>query len=375
MLYCKQRKPKGVVNLEEKSGVMEYKCPCCNAGLIFGNDTQQLTCQYCDNTFDIQAVQAYQESQTETFQEEFVWEDAPKQEWNQEEQQSMRVFQCPSCGAQLITDENTAATFCPYCDNPTILPARLSGGFKPDSVIPFQTDKEDAKAAFLKLCKGKPLLPKEFTTQQRLEKITGMYVPFWLYDCSAEFDGSYKATRIHRWSDSRYNYTKTDHFLLRRGACAAFAGIPMDGSVKMDDVFMESIEPYDYGQLTEFDSAYLSGYLADKYDVPSEDGKDRIRQRVDRSIEDHLQSSLLGYATVLNTGKQLRIDHSKARYVLLPVWMLNTRYGDKIYTFAMNGQTGKMTGSFPICPKRSAAWFAGISAGVTLLSALIQLMF
>lgn len=362
------------MNVEKQSGVMEYKCPCCDAGLIFGNDTQQLTCQYCDNTFDIQTVKAYQESQTVTSKEEILWEDSQKEEWSPEEQESVRVFQCPSCGAELITDENTAATFCPYCDNPTILPSRLSGGLKPDSVIPFQTGKEDAKAAFLKLCKGKPLLPKEFTAEQRLEKITGMYVPFWLYDCSAEFDSSYKATKVRQWSDSKYNYVKTDHFLLRRSGSAEFIGIPMDGSEKMDDAFMESIEPYDYSSLTAFDTAYLSGYLADKYDVPSEDGNQRIRQRVDRSVEDQLQASFLGYTTVLNTGKQLKIDHSKARYVLLPVWMLNTRYRDKTYTFVMNGQTGKMTGSFPICPKRSAAWFAGISAGVTLLALLVQML-
>ena len=357
-----------------QSNVIAYKCPCCNAGLIFGNDTQQLTCEYCDNTFDIDAVRAFNETQSDPEQESFEWEPASPREVSDEEQQTMHAVQCPSCGAEIITEEQTAATFCPYCDNPTVLPGRLSGGLKPDAVIPFKTDKEDAKAAFLRLCKGKPLLPKEFTAQQRLEKITGIYVPFWLYDCSADFDGSYKATRIHRWSDAHYHYVKTDHFLLRRSACAGFAGIPMDGSEKMDDVFMESIEPYDYGQLTDFDTAYLSGYLADKYDIPSENGKDRIRERVDRSIQDQLQSSFLGYATVIPTGKNLKIDHSKAKYVLLPVWILNSRYQDKLYTFAMNGQTGKMTGSFPVCPKRSAMWFGGICAGVTLLSALIQLL-
>ena len=356
------------------SNVIEYKCPCCNAGLVFEDDAQRLTCPYCDNTFEIDAVRAFNESQEEAAQDEFHWEDTPKRQWSEEELRSMRVFQCPSCGGEILTEETTAATFCPYCENPTILPGKLGGGLKPEAVIPFKTDKEDAKAAFLKLCKGKLLLPKNFTSQQRLEKITGIYVPFWLYDCGATFDGSYKATRIHRWSDSRYNYTKTDHFLLRRKATADFSGIPMDGSAKMDDTFMESIEPYDYSQLTDFDTAYLSGYLADIYDVPSEDGKERIRQRVDRSMEEELQTSLLGYATAIPVTKQLSIDHSKARYVLLPVWMLNTRYQDKIYTFAMNGQTGKMTGSFPVCPKRSAAWFGGIFAGVTLLSALIQML-
>lgn len=358
--------------MDDPSRVLEYKCPCCNAGLVFGKNTQKLTCEYCGNTFDIDTVRAFQESENQKPSEEFHWEDVQRQEWTEEAQQAMRAFQCPSCGGEILTEETTAATFCPYCDNPTIMPSRLSGGFRPDAVIPFQKDKEDAKAAFLRLCKGKPLLPKEFTKEQRLERITGLYVPFWLYDCGADFDGSYKATRIHHWSDSKYNYTKTDHFLLRRGAEAEFAGIPMDGSSKMDDTFMESIEPYDYRQMKNFDMAYLSGYLADKYDVPSENGEDRIRQRVNTAIRDELQSTLLGYASVIPTTQRLRVNHSRAKYALLPVWILNTRYRGKLYTFAMNGQTGKLTGTFPICPKRTAAWFCGICAGVTLLAMLVQ---
>lgn len=360
--------------MEDATQVLEYKCPCCNAGLVFGNKTQQLTCEYCDNTFDIDTVKAYNDSETTQQTDNFQWENTQKQQWHEAEQQRLRTFQCPSCGGEILTDENTAATFCPFCDNPTIMPSRLSGGLKPDAVLPFKNSKEDAKTAFLNLCKGKPLLPKSFTSEQRVEKITGIYVPFWLYDCDADFDGRYKATRIHRWSDSHYHYTKTDHFLLRRNAEARFTGIPMDGSSKMDDTFMESIEPYDYSQLENFDMAYLSGYFADKYDVPSENGEERIRQRVEQTIRDELQGSMLGYATVVPTSRHLDIDHSQARYVLLPVWMLNTKYKDKIYTFAMNGQTGKMTGSFPICPKRTAAWFAGICTGVTLLVTLLQMM-
>ena len=254
------------------------------------------------------------------------------------------------------------------------MPGRLSGGLKPDAMIPFRTTKEDAKAAFLRLCKGKPLLPKGFTQQQRLEKITGMYVPFWLYDCSGDFKGSYKATRIHRWMDANYTYTRTEHFLLNRASNADFSGIPMDGSSKMDDTFMESIEPFDIGALTDFDTAFLSGYYADKYDVEADSGKERVRQRVENAMNDRIQSSLVGYSTVIPTSRQLQIQHSKARYVLFPVWILNSKYGGKLYTFAMNGQTGKMTGTLPICPKRSFAWFAGIFAAVTALATVVQLI-
>ena len=360
--------------MSQPSQVIEYKCPCCNAGLVFGEETQQLKCAYCDNTFDIDTVRAYNEGTSQENTDDFQTEAEPQQQWSDAEQAHMRAFSCPACGGEIITDENTAATFCPYCDNPTILPARVSGGLKPDGVIPFKTSKADAKAAFLGLCKGKLLLPKLFTQEQLLEKITGIYVPFWLYDCSADFDGSYKATRIRTWSDARYHYTKTDHYLLRRAAEASFAGIPVDGSTKMDDVFMESIEPFDYGQIEPFDTAYLSGFLADKYDVPSENGRERVRQRVNQSLEDQVQSSLLGYATTVPTSRNLHVTHSTAKYVLLPVWILNIRYREKLYTFAMNGQTGKITGSFPSCPQKTALWFGGIFAGVTAVATLVQML-
>lgn len=355
--------------------VLEYKCPCCGAGLVFGDHVQKMTCQYCENEFTLDAVKAYNDSLNQENVQDFQWEKEEKQAWSEEEQSAMRSFVCPSCGGELVTDDNTAATFCPYCENPAILPGRLSGGLKPEAVIPFQTSKEDAKAAFLKLCKGKPLLPKFFTQEQRLEKITGLYVPFWLYECTGQMDGSYQATRVQFWSDAKFNYTRTEHFLLNRSAAAEFERIPMDGSSKLDNALMESIEPYDYSQMVDFHTAYLSGFFADKYDVEAQLGQERIRQRVSQTMEDMVQSTLTGYATVIPSSKQLSVHHGKAKYALLPVWMLNTRYKDKIYTFVMNGQTGKMTGTFPICPKRTAAWFAGICACVTALVSLVQWIF
>ena len=355
------------------TAVQEYKCPCCDAPLVFGAGTQQMKCEYCDNTFDLDTVKVCAESDTLQDNTQLHWEETSQQSWSDLDQTGLRSFVCDACGGELITDDHTAATFCPYCGNAAILPARVSGGVKPDGVIPFKTTKDDAEKAFLALCKGKPLLPKFFTKEQQIQKITGMYVPFWIYDCDADFNGTYKATRIHSWSDANYIYTKTDHYLLRRQADAAFSGIPFDGSTKMEDSFMESMEPFHYDDVVDFDAAYLSGYLADKYDVEAKDGENRIRQRVETSIDDQLQSSFLGYDTVIPTARQFRIDHSKAKYVLLPVWILNTKYGGKTYTFAMNGQTGKMTGSFPACPRKTAAWFCGIWAAATAIVSLIQL--
>lgn len=355
------------------SEVLEFKCPCCDAGLVFSEGSQRMKCHYCDNEFDLDTVREYNESLNRD--SSFTWEKEDKKSWKPGEEDSLRVYICPSCSGQIMTDANTAATFCPYCGNPTVLSNRLSGGLKPDGVIPFKTGKEDAKAAFLNLCKGKPLLPKLFTQEQQLEKLTGIYVPFWLYDCDASYSANYKATRVRHWSDANFTYTKTDHFRLHRCAEAEFSMIPMDGSKNMDDAIMESIEPYDYSQLVPFETAYLSGFFADKYDVEASQGEERIRQRVSSSMETMIAESLAGYTTKIPTNTSLNISRNKAKYVLLPVWMLSIRYQDQSYTFAMNGQTGKMTGTFPICPKRTAAWFAGIFAAATAISYLFLSFF
>ena len=351
--------------------IMEYKCPCCGAGLLFSGSEQKLTCEYCDNTFELEAVQVFNEQENTRTDH---WETTENTGWSDAEADGVVTYTCPSCGGELMTDENTAATFCPYCGNPTVLPGRLSGGVRPDGVIPFQTTKEQAAAAFQKLCKGKPLLPQDFAAEHRLEKITGVYVPFWLYDCASGFEARYSATRVHSWSDPNYRYTRTEHFLLLRSADAAFACIPMDGSQKMDDTIMESIEPFDFSRLVAFDTAYLSGFLADKYDVEAETGHERVRARVAKSMDELIAPTLIGYATAIPNSKQVHVEHGNAKYVLLPVWMLHTKYKNKTYVFAMNGQTGRMTGTFPICPKQSWKWFGGICAAVGLVTAIIQWM-
>ena len=357
--------------MEHVSSVIEYDCPCCGAALKFSGGEQNLVCEYCDNAFDIDSVKAFNE---EIAPDSFDWDQQNTNAWTAEDVSHLHTFTCQSCGGELITDENTAATFCPYCESSTILPGRLSGDIRPDGVLPFQNTKEDAKNAFLKLCKKKPLLPKNFVEEQRVEKIAGIYVPFWLYDCDGTFNGQYKATRVHHWSDAKYHYTKTDHYLLKRQASAEFASIPMDGSSKTDNAVMESIEPYDYSQIVDFETAYLSGFFADKYDVPSKDGQSRIEQRVSDSLNDAVQDTFVGFSSVVPTAKQLQVAHGKAKYVLLPVWMLYTKYKEKTYLFAMNGQTGKMTGTFPICPKRSLGWFAGMCAGITALMSILTIL-
>lgn len=357
--------------------IQEYKCPCCGAALKFSAESQQLHCEYCENTFDLESVRAYNDT-LDGAEESFDWENydasSGSGDWTEAEREAIRTFHCPSCGGEILTEATTAATFCPYCGNPAIIPGRVSESFRPDLVIPFRLSKEDAQAAFQTFCKGKRLLPKDYVTAQRLEQITGMYVPFWVFDGGVDARIRYRATRVRHWADSRYNYTKTDHFLLQRSGKLQCSGIPVDGSQKMDNTWMEAIEPYNYAQAVPFDMAYLSGYLADKYDVTSEACQPIANERIRNTAESLLADTTAGYASVIPEGKTVQVQSGRVQYMLLPVWVLNSSYEGKTYTFMMNGQTGKLIGKLPISKSRSFVWFGTVCGAVTAVATLLGLL-
>lgn len=350
--------------------LLEYKCPSCGGALHFDAGQQQLKCPYCDTEFDVAALQELEEALQQPTGD-MQWEQEPVQQWTEAESEGFHTYVCNSCGGEITCDETTAATHCPYCDNPVVVAKQVAGQLRPDLVLPFQLTKEEAMAAFGQHLQGKPLLPKLFKSQNRMETIQGMYVPFWLFDAGVGATIRYRATRVHHWSDSNYNYTRTSHYSLLRSGQIAFANVPVDGSVKMDNALMESVEPYDLSQAVDFETAYLAGYLADKFDVSAEDCKQRANERIRASTESYFASTAVGYATVMPEHSNIGLSNGKVRYGLLPVWLLTTRYRDKVYTFAMNGQTGKMVGNLPICWRTFFAYLLGIGLGSGALISLI----
>lgn len=341
-----------------------YKCPCCGAALVWGSKEQELVCEYCDNTFTEAQLKEILEEENKKVQE-------VNAAWNEEEQEQeeiqlngMKVHICQSCGGEIIGDENSVATECVYCGSPTILTENISGVNRPKYIIPFKMDKKTAKERLKEFYKGKRLLPKEFSNKKHIDSIKGVYVPFWLFDCDADADITYKANRTHFWSDSNYDYTKTDHYMLKRKGKLSFEKIPVDASSKMDDAYMDSIEPFNYKQLVEFSEKYLSGYYADKYDVSLDASAPRANERVKRSTEDRFRDTVHGYESVFAESSRINVKNGKAEYTMLPVWLLSKKYKDKIYTFAMNGQTGKIVGELPIDKSKAFKYLFGITAAV-----------
>ena len=352
--------------------LQEFKCPCCGGAIGFDSTIQKMKCPYCDTEFDIETLISYDRELKNERPEDLTWETQAGGRWQEGETDGLRSYICNSCGGEIVTDANTAAAACPYCDSLVVMTEQFAGLLKPDFVIPFQMDAKAAKAALTKHYKGKCLLPKVFKDQNHIEEIKGIYVPFWLFDAEAEADIRYRGTRVQTWSDSDYHYTRPSYYSIRRGGTLAFERVPVDGSSKMADDLMESIEPFDFSDAVDFQTAYLAGYFADKYDVDAEQSTDRANLRVRTSTEDTFSSTVRGYASVIPEYSSIRLQNGRAKYALYPVWLLNTSWKGQRYTFAMNGQTGKFAGDLPMDKGLFWKWFSGVAGGVSLAALAIS---
>jgi len=354
------------------STLQVYKCPCCDGAIEFDSGSQKMKCPYCSTEFEMADLQAYDAALQEQPEDDMRWDTEAGSQWQPGETEDLRVYTCNTCGGEIVCDETTGATECPFCGNPVVMTGQFAGSLKPDLVIPFRLDKKEAMEALRNHYKGKVLLPKGFKDENRLKEIKGIYVPFWLFDAEAEGFVRYKATRTRVWSDSRYNYTETSYYNIIRGGGLGFTGVPVDGSTKMEDALMESIEPFDLSQAVDFQTAYLSGFFADKYDVDAETSIDRANQRIRASTEEAFRDTVHGYNTVTPVSTNIRLQNGVARYALYPVWVMHTRWRDKDYLFAMNGQTGKTVGNLPMDKGLFWKWFLGITGAVAAAAFLIS---
>ncbi len=358
--------------------LLVYKCPNCGGSVEFNSELQKLQCPFCDAEFEIEELNAFNEELNNETSENMEWSVGSSQ-FSDEEQNGLKIYICNSCGGEIVTDDTTLASACPFCDSPVVMTENMKGILRPDYVIPFKLDKDAAKKKFSSHLKDKKLLPELFKSDAHIDEIKGIYVPFWLFDSDTDASVRFRATRTFTWSDSRYIYTRTSHYSLFRAGSVSFERVPVDGSEKMPDDLMESLEPYTFEDALDFNSAYLAGYFADKYDVPLETCMLRANQRIKSSVEDAFRETVDGsFATVRMENSNVYLKNGVSKYALYPVWLLNTTYHGEKYIFAMNGQTGKFVGNLPIDKKKAALWFGSVfavaSAAFYGLASLIALI-
>ncbi|MBR3516527.1 MAG: hypothetical protein IKO10_09450 [Lachnospiraceae bacterium] len=324
-----------------ENGFHDYKCPNCGGPLAFRGDLNKMACEYCDSQFDMSEF-----SQDTQVKEEVT-------DWQQNAAQKMdgagmKEYVCNTCAAVLVAEETTGATECPYCGNPLVIKDTFEGINLPDGIIPFAVDKAKAQEALQNFYKGKKLIPDSFIDKNRIDNINGLYVPFWLFDCDTEGDCFYRATKERQYDKGDEVWKEIQDFAVSRSAKMRFEKVPADGSKEMKDAYMDSLEPYDYSKITDYNPAYMSGYVANKYDEDANAVKERVDYRIRTTAKQKIRDTVKGYSSVNATAENINIHDGRVRYCMLPVWMLSTQWNGQVYSFAMNGQSGKVVGDLPI---------------------------
>lgn len=327
-----------------------YKCPSCGGELIFDPAKQHYHCEYCGSDFD-------QQKQDELMPDQ-----------GQETQDSAVLYECPSCGAQIVTDETTAATFCFYCHNPVILSGRLSGAYLPDQIIPFAIDKKEATEQFLRYVKKKKFVPKAFFQKSQIEKLSGVYYPYWVYDCDVNAGIEGEASRVRVWTTGETEYTETEIFHVERRGRVRLHNMTRNALQKTNRELVEGVQPFRMKEKKEFSMGYLSGFLAERRDLETREFEEELRQEAKECSRKLLRDTVSGYSTVNIQNTDIQMKEENWQYLLLPVWVLTYGGRDgKRYYYAMNGQTGRICGKLPIDYKKLGLTSGLIGAAVMIL--------
>ena len=343
------------------NSTITYKCPNCDAGLIFSAEKQSFVCEFCLSEFKEEEL-ASQDNTERTEREE---------KENREFSEEMNEYNCPSCGAEVIMDKSTVADFCYYCHNPVVLSGQVSGALKPSKIIPFRFDKKEAKNTFLRYAKKKWFVPNDYFSEEHSDKIKGVYYPFFVTD--ADSYGNYDAIghRVRSWRSGDYRYTETSRFAIRRAGSIHFEDITTSALSTEDKKMLEGILPYSLNEHVDFSIPYLQGFTAKKRDLDREKLSLEVRERMEGYATTLLSSTTGGYSSLHNQNVDLNIMKSHWDYTLMPIWILTYQRKGKNYTYAMNGSTGKIYGELPISYLKLGLVAAGLALLVGLLSFLI----
>ena len=341
---------------------VSYKCPNCGGDLRFDPESQKFKCEYCFSEFDQVEADA---SGTQTAQSEESSKSDTAQQGAGEE---AVLYSCPSCGAEIVTDATTAATFCFYCHNPIILQGKLSGEYRPDKIIPFAVSKKEAIDEFMKYVRKKKFIPRDFFCKEQIEKISGVYFPFWEYDCKTEgnWQGEGRRIRVYRTGDIEHTETKV--YRVEREAQLNFEDLTRNALNKENRQLVEAVQPFRLNETKAFHMEYLSGFQAEKRDIEKKDLTEELHEEVCRHSADMVKSKVQGYDTVTTISKQFDITGESWKYLLVPVWVLTYRGANqKTYYYAMNGQTRKVSGELPVDKKRMLGLFLSVFVSVFLI--------
>ena len=366
---------------------MIYKCLNCEGNLVYSVEDQKMKCEFCGSLFEINELEEKKQVKEifgtnnsgkdlkivntgfDSFNltnENFgdyntlvARKEAEKMEAESRAKEfiTMQKVKCTSCGSELLINGVESSTFCAYCGQATIVMDRVDDYLKPDYIIPFKVNQEDAERIIRTILNDGFFVPKEVKNFQ-VEKLRGIYIPFWLMDFN------YSDSQFLKYS-KRVGKSNVTRYVFMKGECD-FKRVTVDASLQLNDYSSQRLEPYDMRQLVDFNSSYLSGFYSDRFDDKAENLESVAVQRM-KVLFDQQMLEDSGHPSARLVSSNPKYYITKTDYALLPAWFLSFKYDGKPFTIMVNGQTGKMVGAVPFVKAKAYGIFAGLSAVLSLV--------
>lgn len=324
---------------------MNFQCKNCGGNVVYDPERLTMYCEYC-GTQDSETVKG-----------------------------DGSTTVCASCGGEISIEQFTSASRCPYCDNYLIFDERVSGNYKPDTIIPFKVSKKSGIELLRKHFCKRTFAPIGFLSDASVKGMTGFYVPFFLYDYVADSSLVAEGVKVKSYRSGDYQITERAYYDVRRKLHAIYDNVPVDASFDFEDDKMDLIEPYDYQKLMEFDPKYLSGFFGEMYNSTPENFAYRAERKVSDSARGIIRNSLRGYSTVRTIDENTTLSKGRIDYTLLPVWLYVYKFRGKEYRYFINGESGKVIGKMPVAISKifiyGASLAAMVYAGAVMISSIL----
>jgi len=330
--------------------ILHYSCPGCGAEMTYDIKKGKLHCNHCDRAMELNEVEPWSGS---------GMTDSEILEGTE--------YHCPNCGGVMVSKDKGTSTLCAYCSAPMILTDRLSGNRRPAKILPFHMDRQDAEEAFRKWCKNGRFAPKGFVSANNIQRLKGMYVPYWLFHFDAKVDVQARATNILVFMQGDYEVTETEIYNVHRAYNLQYQNIPYDGSSQLEDEEMAKLEPFNFDELRDFDMPYLAGFESSSYDFTDGELMPAVKEKVDKYVQDYAQGAVSGYTTVNIENRNIDFTREEDEFIFVPIWFVDYNYHGNLYKFMMNGQNGRIAGKPPVSQMKVNLWWGGISAVLFIL--------
>lgn len=355
----------------------KFSCKSCGGNMEFDPESQSLKCPFCNSTSPIESTsekpQTYDYNTADT---------SASHDWGEQK----RLIKCDSCGAETMIDPNKTADFCAFCGSSHIANQEdTNPAIAPETIAPFMISKSKAIASFKTWISKKKFAPNALKSQHTMDKVTGVYVPYWAYDSdtfsryTAQKGTYYYETEKKEVKDANGNVTIKEEEVrhtkwepVNGNYSKSFDDLLIVGSEKVSQSLISGVEPFDLTKLTKYDARYISGFLAERYSIDIKQAWQMATAIIRERLEDGIENEIGGDEV---KDLDFNTDYKTIKYklTLLPLWISSYRFKDKVYNLIINGQTGKVSGKAPTSVAKVLGLFGGIAGVIAIIIVLVKL--